>query len=169
MELAQGVEGYRLTESRVNDDVDLSSSSFEALRSGRFITHGHRIPASRVVRTAIVRAHLRDDWTRFLERLDTPEVGLSPSHAAHVRQTWKELRAAIGPTLSPPRAEPGEEGEFRLSWSRSGYYAEVEIYPNGMYEWFLRDRVLDKHDGTTEARWTLSREFIKALTALISG
>lgn len=92
-------------------------------------------------------------WTRFLDSLTEPAVGLSQSHARAVRQVWHELACGVGPGLPYPAAGPEEDGAVTLVWSTDAYVAEVTVHPDGRHEWFFRNHLTGAFEGTEQAVW----------------
>jgi hypothetical protein len=71
-------------------------------------------------------------WQGFLESLDA-RVG--PGLAKDVRVVW----GSLGSFLWPPDAAPTEDGVL-LVWDRGRHHLQVEVFKNGLFDWFHRDR-----------------------------
>lgn len=79
-------------------------------------------------------------WDEYLRGLAAPKGSLDPFHAARARKLWETLRQRIGPSLPPPYASPLESGSFAMVWDRGDHHFEIELLPDGTYDWFYMDR-----------------------------
>lgn len=125
------------------------SSAISALTS-----HSELESPVRVQRLAAVDSHRRG-FEEFLEHLSDRAADISPEQATAIRTVWFTVSIAVGPKLRPPQVEAGEDGAIKLAWSREAFYAEVDVHPpdergHVAYEWFFRDRVHDRHAGSSD-------------------
>jgi hypothetical protein len=79
------------------------------------------------------------DWDRFLQGLAAPQGGFSPARARQVRELWQILER-IGEGIPPPYAAATEAGGLSMTWDRRGHHFEIEVLPDGTYDWFYMDR-----------------------------
>lgn len=100
--------------------------------------------ADREART--LKAHGEEDapasafsWDRFLQGLAAPEGGLAPARARQVRELWQTLER-IGEGVPPPYAAATEAGGLSMTWDRGRHHFEIEVLPDGTYDWFYMDR-----------------------------
>lgn len=103
-------------------------------------------------------------WSEYLRGLSAPEGPIEPFQAARVRRLWEALRQRIGEELAPPYAAPLEDGRFALVWDRGDHHFEIELLPNGTYDWFYMDRSSSLRGGEEEQTLgSLSPEMIRLL------
>lgn len=79
-------------------------------------------------------------WEEYLRGLVAPKGPLDPFQAARVRKLWESLRQRMGQTLVPPYGAPLESGGFAMVWDRGDHHFEIELLPDGAYDWFYMDR-----------------------------
>jgi len=56
-----------------------------------------------------------------------------------------------------------EDKNLVLMWSRNNSYADLEISPDGDYQWFFRNRITSTCSGSDEEAEDLDEEFLKTL------
>lgn len=86
-----------------------------------------------------------DAWAAYLDRL--PDRQLAKSVVAF----WREAKP-LGP-LPVPTAIPFE-GSMHLAWDHGQHHLDVDLFPDGTFEWFYRNRSTNELDGTDESRAT---------------
>jgi hypothetical protein len=86
-------------------------------------------------------------WDRYLRRLGEPEGPLSTERAKQVRALWDLLERRLGPSLKPPAAGALENGGFAMSWDNGRHHFEIEVTPDGTFDWFYMDRSSDTRAG----------------------
>lgn len=88
-----------------------------------------------------------DPWGAYLSQL------ADQSLAARVSVFWRAAEAAVGPmTLPAPMAIPSGEGGAHLAWDAEQHHIEVDLFSDGSFDWFYRNRLTDEIDGTREDR-----------------
>lgn len=103
-------------------------------------------------------------WNEYLRGLFAPEGPLEPFQAARVRRLWEALRQCMGEDLAPPYAAPLEGGRFALVWDQGDHHFEIELLPNGTYDWFYMDRGSSLRGGEEDqALGSCSPEMIRLL------
>jgi|GEM_PF-4257335 len=80
-------------------------------------------------------------WKDYLKSLGKPDSEISKALAANVRMMWGGLKDVA----DPPTAFPSENG-FTLAWDDGLGYLEIEIFPEGLYDWFYRSRDTDSFE-----------------------
>lgn len=66
-------------------------------------------------------------------------------------RAWLSLRNATSSLLPVPDACPGPDGQLLFTWDRGDHHLELEVFPNGIGEFFYRNRQSDElweHIGT---------------------
>lgn len=79
-------------------------------------------------------------WDEYLRGLAAPKGPLDPFQAARVRKLWEALRQRMGQSLLPPYGAPLESGSFAMVWDHGEHHFEIELLPDGTYDWFYMDR-----------------------------
>lgn len=93
------------------------------------------------------------EWLKFLFGL--VDAGyVSESQVSHVRAFWEELKNRIGRPLRLPITMPAGDGSIQLAWSTKEHYLDIDMFADGSYEWFYRNRFTDELDGTENERCT---------------
>lgn len=77
----------------------------------------------------------------LLRSLESTEHPLPP--------TLMSVYVQIGSPVLQAAHESLPDQSVIISWSTKTAYAEIQVHQSGMYEWFLRDRELDTHAGST--------------------
>lgn len=91
------------------------------------------------------------DWDRWLGQLTDDQAGMP---AELVRGLWRALMDRVGPRLQVPTAGPGGELGFYMAWHREGAYLDVDVAPDGCFEWFWTDRRTGEAEGSEGERLT---------------
>ncbi|MFY9821107.1 MAG: hypothetical protein WAM82_06980 [Thermoanaerobaculia bacterium] len=60
---------------------------------------------------------------------------------------WDLLELKLGPSLKPPATGVLENGGFAMSWDNGRHHFEIEVTPEGTFDWFYMDRDSDARDG----------------------
>jgi hypothetical protein len=90
--------------------------------------------------------------------------------AEAVSTFWLSARQATGSLLlPPPTALPSEDGSTHLVWGGDRHHLSVDLYPDGSFEWFYRDRLTDAFDGTDEERAAGMPEAFARRLRLVAG
>lgn len=79
-------------------------------------------------------------WDEYLRKLAEPSGPLSLKRLREIERLWRALRGQVTVHLPPPYATATEDGEFVMTWDRDSHHFEIEILPDGKYEWFYLDR-----------------------------
>jgi hypothetical protein len=80
------------------------------------------------------------DWRGYLRRLVEPSGPLSSSRVHQIERLWESLQDQVCRNLPPPYATATEEGEFVMTWDNGPFHFEIEVLPQGSYDWFYFDR-----------------------------
>ena len=83
---------------------------------------------------------LQARWNAYLATLAQPRGPLTAEHAESVKRFWRHLRSLRSWNLPVPQAGPTEAPGFLLVWDRGRHHLEIEIYDDGTFDWFYRDR-----------------------------
>lgn len=78
-------------------------------------------------------------WESFLWNLAVPHGRLSSARAGQVRELWGVIERFNLP-VEPPHAAVTEEGGVSMTWDRGRHHFEIEVLPEGTYDWFYMDR-----------------------------
>lgn len=84
-------------------------------------------------------------WLNYLRSLRVRGV-LSQLVANNAEQLWRLLRS-LASNAAIPEAAVTDDGGLFMSWDRGVHHLEVEILPEGKYEWFYRNRQTDSFGG----------------------
>ncbi len=111
-------------------------------------------PAQQVVSTTqqmrevfAVNWTVDDAWFGYLAQFANRHL------ARAVATFFQNARALGGAALLPvPTAIPSEDGSMHLAWDREQHHLDVDLFPDGSFEWFYRNRLTDELDGTDESR-----------------
>ncbi|HEX4965152.1 MAG TPA: hypothetical protein VF173_30365 [Thermoanaerobaculia bacterium] len=60
---------------------------------------------------------------------------------------WKLLETRLGLPLKPPAAGALENDRFAMSWDNGRHHFEIEVAPNGTFDWFCMDRDSEARTG----------------------
>jgi plasmid stabilization system protein ParE len=140
--------------------------------------HGHvssagdvrRPPGRESVRSQERANDTWDRWNAYLASLAEPEGPLSPEHASHVQRFWRNLRASAHGPLQVPQAGPTDGPGFLLVWDRHRHHLEIEIFEDGNYDWFYRDRDSESYQGDEGLEASArARELLKHLRFFNNG
>ncbi len=100
------------------------------------------------------------EWMAYLSKLkEKPEYA---ALAPRVEDFWHWASTE----LWAPEATPTDEG-FLLAWDRDEHHLQVELFQNGSYDWFYRNRdddTVSYEEGLPFGRWTA--RFKAAISAL---
>ena len=85
------------------------------------------------------------DWLDYLRSL--PAKGAISYVAENTAEKiWRKLRP-LANNVSVPDAAVTNDGGLFMSWDRGAHHLEIELHPNGRYEWFYRNRSTDNFGG----------------------
>jgi hypothetical protein len=91
-----------------------------------------------------------DAWDRYLHSLMEPSGPLSAQRLRQIERLWECLRRQVTEPLALPHAIATEAGEFVMTWDRGQHHFEIEILPDGRYDWFYLDRSSGERVGEEE-------------------
>ena len=124
-----------------------------------FVTQTARRPMSppRIVAQPDLTAAVQSlgEWRRWLDKL-TDEQATMP--AEHVRRLWRTLGVYAGVPLQAPAAGPGGELSFYFAWHREDVYLDIDLAPDGRFEWFWTNRRTGEAEGSEDERLTTPPE-----------
>ncbi len=104
------------------------------------------------------------EWERYLDRLPEEGVGITSQHVATFREFWKGLNVRLQARLPLPVTQPTDSGAIQLAWNRGSYCVEIDLYQDGSYDWFFRDRKCNVIDGNPNSRASgLPKRFVERL------
>jgi hypothetical protein len=78
-------------------------------------------------------------WNYYLE--DLKKSGeLGERHIDFIKSFFLHVRDTIDKGFPLPHAGPTPDGAFQLVWDRGIHHVDVDIYPNGIFEWFYSNK-----------------------------
>lgn len=84
-------------------------------------------------------------WIQYLRGLARSET-LPSFMVEAAERLWNGIRATAG-SSSVPDAAVTETGGIFMSWDRGDHHLEIELNPDGQYEWFYRNRRTGEYGG----------------------
>jgi hypothetical protein len=84
-------------------------------------------------------------WLAYLRSLPDKRT-VSFVVANNAERIWRYLRP-LANNIAIPDAAVTEGGGLFMSWDRGKHHLEIELLPNGRYEWFYRNRSTDAFAG----------------------
>lgn len=90
------------------------------------------------------------DWEKYLRNLAEPSGPLPSQRVRQIEALWERLRRRVEEHLPLPHALASETGEFVMAWDRGPHHFEIEVLPNGSYDWFYLDRTSGERLGEDE-------------------
>jgi hypothetical protein len=106
-------------------------------------------------------------WRRYLQGL-AQEGTFSAAHIQKVERIWDELRRRAAVPLPIPRTQPTGRGAIQIAWYSNRYTVEIDVVPDGRFEWFCRDRVSGEISGTDdEPTEEITAELLTILRAAV--
>jgi hypothetical protein len=105
-------------------------------------------------------------WERFLDRLPDEDVGITEEHVQRVREFWYAVEQRVDVTLPLPVTQPIASGAIQLAWNRGVYCVEVDVFPDGSFEWFFRDRRKGSIDGSNDRVTGMPKKFVERVRLL---
>jgi len=86
-------------------------------------------------------------WESYLEELQVEPGRLSAGQAIRVVGFWRTLCTQLdGPSI-PTGASALEGDRFAMVWDNGRHHFEVELRPDGLYDWFYMDRESTLREG----------------------
>lgn len=89
---------------------------------------------------------LNREWLAYIHNLSR-ETGLPRVFEDLVIEFWDQLTEKTHRVVPIPVAGPTPQDSFMLSWNRGRHHFEVEVFSEGRFEWFYRDRKTDQFEG----------------------
>jgi hypothetical protein len=86
-------------------------------------------------------------WNDYLATLARPQGPLAEHHVRLVCGFWRQLRSLVNGAFPLPQAGPTPDQGLLMLWDRDRHHLEVEIYEDGTYDWFYRDRQTESYLG----------------------
>jgi hypothetical protein len=113
------------------------------------------------------RVEQSPNWHSFLMSLASPHGRLSPVRARQVQDLWDEIaRLAV----RTPYAAVTEDGGVSMTWDRGRHHFEIEVLPDGNYDWFYMDRESNARSGEEGVRLGIySPELVSRLRITAEG
>ncbi len=90
-----------------------------------------------------------DEWFCWLSQLTDEQAGMP---ADHVRRLWGMLVEGVGESLPAPAADRGGDLGFYMAWHREDVYLDVDVAPDGRFEWFWTNRRTGEAEGSEDER-----------------
>ncbi len=85
------------------------------------------------------------EWLSYVRSLAANRV-VPQIVATNAEQMWRRLRP-LALDIAIPDAAVTDSGTLFISWDRGVHHLEIELLPNGRYEWFYRNRDTDNVGG----------------------
>ena len=111
---------------------------------------------------------LREAWNVYLLNLSR-QTGLPAMFEENAQSLWADLAEAASFLVPIPQAGPTAQDSFILSWNRSQWHFEIEIFADGRFEWFYRDRRSGVHAGAEGTRAEVVGVAIKHLEQIAAS
>lgn len=109
------------------------------------------------------------EWERYLRDLAEPMGPLPGQRVRQIEVLWEGLRRQVEQNLPVPHAMASEAGEFVMTWDHGPHHFEIEVFPDGRYDWFYLDRTSGERLGQDEhPLGTFSAEMVSRLRRTIS-
>ena len=89
----------------------------------------------------LLREFARTQQLQYYLQQVTEAGHLSPNTASLAWEGWKALSTAMSDRLPVPDACPGPDGQLLYTWDKKEYHFELEIFPDGLGEFFYMNRV----------------------------
>ncbi|MGH7486324.1 MAG: hypothetical protein ACRD3J_21410 [Thermoanaerobaculia bacterium] len=105
-------------------------------------------------------------WLAYLRSLPMRSLA-TENVAAATERLWSQLSDELDALIPPPNASPTDDGGVLMSWQRNGRHLEVEMMPDGTYDWFYRHRASDTDESGTDAADEVSDRFALRLREVI--
>lgn len=92
-------------------------------------------------------------WQHFLAELERTGR-FQHHHLSVVRRFFSDIRDRVGDHLPLPLTQPSPDGALQLAWESKDrrFIVEIDIFDDGTFDWFFRDRTTKGYDGTDIAR-----------------
>lgn len=113
---------------------------------------------------AALRENAGERWLRYLRSLPMRHLSTSTAAAASER-LWTRLTEEIE-AITPPNASPTDDGGVLMSWTRDAHI-EIEVMPDGTYEWFYRHRATNTTRSGQVNDESLPDEFVLRLREVL--
>lgn len=89
-------------------------------------------------------------WQLFLDSLPQHDARITSDHVEVTRALLTS--AADGERRLPAATtDINEDGSLSLAWTSSDHYLDFNVYPDGQFSWFYRDRQVRTHAGSNGA------------------
>lgn len=109
------------------------------------------------------------DWERYLRTLQEPSGPLPAQRVRQIEILWEHLQGRVEKHLPLPHAMASEAGEFVMTWDRGPHHFEIEVLPDGGYDWFYLDRTSGERLGEDEhPPGTFSAEMVSRLRRTVA-
>lgn len=108
------------------------------------------------------------DWERYLRSLAEPSGPLPGQRVRQIEALWEALQGRIEKHLPHPYAMAADTGEFVMTWDRGPHHFEIEVLPNGRYDWFYLDRTSGERLGEEEPLGAFSAEMVSYLRRTVA-
>lgn len=103
------------------------------------------------------------NWHRFLDQLVKRQV-VEALHVEAVRTFWKGMARLYA--LTAPSSTVTEDGAIQLAWNSSKHHVEVDILPDGNFEWLYVNRENHSYEGSDEPISTVPRALFDAFSLI---
>jgi hypothetical protein len=104
---------------------------------------------------------LEDAWRSYLSVFPDRQL-------ARAASTFLERARTVGGALPVPTAIPSGDGSIHLAWDRNEHHLDADIFPDGSFDWFYRNRLTDELDGTADTRATGMSEALAGRLRLVA-
>lgn len=88
------------------------------------------------------------DWYTYLENIR------DKSMSAALTAFYKRLNDTVSGQLRPPHCGVGNTDIWQFSWDNHEHHFDVDVYVDGTFDWFYKNRATEAVDGTDEERDT---------------
>ena len=103
-----------------------------------------------------------DRWHAYLSSLPLRHLATERAAAA-TEGLWNELSEELEAPIPPPNASPTDDAGVLMSWQLNGHHLEIEVMPDGAYEWFYRHRVSDMDESGSDESGEVSDRLLVRL------
>ncbi len=93
-------------------------------------------------------------WLSYLDSLTIPRGGVRTAHVDAVLSLWKVLSREVGMPMRAPLTQVTGDDTIQLAWEHGQLYFDIDVFSDGRFAWFFRDRASGTAEGSEDDRLT---------------